>query len=43
VADMLVRVRDNRLFMPGMAIEVIEAAANLWQYTGRLPRRKGRL
>jgi len=37
-----VRVRDNRLFMPGMTFQVIDGGANGLQFTGRLPRRKGR-
>lgn len=38
----IVRVKDNTNFMPGMELEVIAAQKNLWQYTGRAPRRKGR-
>lgn len=38
----IVRVKENTNFMPGMEFEAIEAQKNLWQYTGRPPRRKGR-
>ena len=40
--QLLVRVSDNRNFMAGMEFEAVEGGENLWQYTGRLPRRKGR-
>lgn len=40
----LVRVRDNRNFMAGMKVAVVRAPQNrLWQYTGRLPRSRGRM
>lgn len=38
----LVRVKENVNFMPGMVLEAVSAGANLWQFTGRMPRRKGR-
>jgi hypothetical protein len=38
----LVRVKDNTNFMPGMEFQAVQAGENFWQYTGRLPRRKGR-
>ena len=38
----LVRVTTNENFMPRMEFEAIESRDRLWQYTGRLPRRKGR-
>jgi hypothetical protein len=41
-AQVLVRVRDNKDFMAGMELEAIDAGFNQWQYTGRMPRRKGR-
>lgn len=41
-AQVLVRVRDNKDFMPGMELEAIDAGFNQWQYAGRMPRRKGR-
>lgn len=37
----LVRVRTNENFMPRMELEAVSAGAGLWQYTGRLPRKKG--
>lgn len=40
--QVLVRVHDNRNFMPGMEFEAISSGENAWQYTGRLPRRRGR-
>jgi hypothetical protein len=40
--QVLVRVRDNKEFMAGMELEAIEVGRNQWQYTGRMPRRKGR-
>ena len=40
--ERVVRVRDNRLFMPGMMLTAIDCGQNLFQFTGRLPRRKGR-
>ena len=40
--ERVVRVKDNRLFMPGMALNAIYCGQNLYQFTGRLPRRKGR-
>lgn len=42
--QVLVRVRDNRNFMPGMKVPVVHDSRNSsWQFVGRLPRRKGRL
>lgn len=42
--QVLVRVRDNRNFMPGMKVGVVHDPRNSsWQFVGRLPRRKGRL
>lgn len=41
-AQVLVRISTNENFMPGMTFEAVEGWNNLWQYTGRLPRRKGR-
>ena len=38
----LVRVRSNLGFMPGMEFEGVKIDDGLWQYTGHLPRRKGR-
>ena len=40
--ERVVRVRDNRLFTPGMVLEAINGGTNGLQFTGRLPRRKGR-
>lgn len=41
--QVLVRVRDNRNFMPGMKVPVVHDPRNSsWQFVGRLPRRKGR-
>ncbi len=40
--ERVVRVRDNRLFMPGMSLTVIHCGSGLFQFTGRLPRRKGK-
>lgn len=40
--SVLVRVNTNENFMPRMEFEAIEGGNNLWQYTGRLPRKKGR-
>ena len=40
--ERVVRVKDNRLFMPGMMLNAIDCGQNLYQFTGRLPRRKGR-
>ena len=40
--ESVVRVRDNRLFMPGMVLEAIDGGRDGLQFTGRLPRRKGR-
>jgi hypothetical protein len=38
-----VKVRENTNFMPGMQVEVVyDAAAASWQFTGRLPRSRGR-
>ena len=39
---LLVRVKENLNFMPGMLLEVVNTGPNAWQFTGRLPRRKGR-
>lgn len=39
---LLVRVKDNANFMPGMEIEVIDCGNGLWQFRGRLPRSRGR-
>lgn len=41
-AQFLVRVKTNENFMAGMTMEVISAGDGVWQYVGRLPRRKGR-
>lgn len=41
-AQFLVRVKTNENFMAGMVMEVISAGEGVWQYVGRLPRRKGR-
>jgi hypothetical protein len=41
-AQCLVRVKTNENFMAGMSFEVISAGEGIWQYIGRLPRRKGR-
>lgn len=42
--QVLVRVRDNRNFMPGMKVPVVHDPRNSsWQFVGRLPRRRGRL
>lgn len=41
-AQFLVRVKTNENFMAGMSMEVISAGEGVWQYVGRLPRRKGR-
>jgi len=41
-AKFLVRVKTNENFMAGMVMEVISAGEGVWQYVGRLPRRKGR-
>lgn len=42
--QVLVRVRDNRQFMPGMVVPVVhDLRSSSWQYVGRLPRRKGRM
>lgn len=38
----LVRVRTNENFTPKMELEAVNGGQNLWQFTGRLPRRKGR-
>lgn len=40
--QVLVRVKENTLFMPGMELEAVACGENFWQYTGRLPRRRGR-
>lgn len=40
--QVLVRVTANTNFMPGMEFEAVACGENFWQYTGRLPRRKGR-
>lgn len=40
--ERVVRVKDNRLFMPGMNLTALDCGQNLFQFTGRLPRRKGR-
>jgi hypothetical protein len=40
--ERVVRVRDNRLFMPGMMLTAIHCGNSLFQFTGRLPRRKGK-
>lgn len=40
--QVLVRVTSNENFMPGMEFEAVDGGENLWQYTGRLPRRRGR-
>jgi hypothetical protein len=39
---LLVRVKDNSLFMAGMEIEVADCGNGVWQFRGRLPRRRGR-
>lgn len=39
---LLTRVRDNTNFMPGMLLEIIGGQDNSWQYSGRLPRRRGK-
>lgn len=38
----LVRVKDNALFMPGMTLKAIQVENGLWQYRGRLPRKRGK-
>ena len=40
--ERVVRVRDNRLFMPGMMLTAIHCGNSLYQFMGRLPRRKGK-
>ena len=41
-ARLLVRVRSNEFFMPGMEMEVVPVdGRGCFQYLGRLPRRKG--
>jgi hypothetical protein len=40
--QLLVRVKTNENFMPGMTFEVLSGGQGLWQHVGRLPRRKGR-
>lgn len=39
---LLVRVKDNSLFMVGMAIEVMDCGNGVWQFRGRMPRSRGR-
>lgn len=42
--DQLIRVRDNRLFLPGMLVPVRPLdTPGRWAYAGPLPLRKGRL
>lgn len=41
IPDTLVRVRSNEHFMPGMRMEV-SPSGTMWQYTGRLPKRRGK-
>lgn len=40
--QVLIRVKDNSLFMPWMELEAIESDNNSWQFRGRLPRKKGK-
>lgn len=41
-AKLLVKVKCNALFMPGMEMEVVPVdGRGCFQYMGRLPRRKG--
>lgn len=41
--DVLVIVRDNTNFLPGMSVTIVhDARGNRWQFSGRLPRRKGK-
>lgn len=39
---LLVRVRDNAHFIQGMVIDCTADALGNWQFTGRLPRRRGK-
>ena len=41
-ARTLVRVRSSELFMPRMEFEAMHSTDGMWQFMGRLPRRKGR-
>jgi hypothetical protein len=42
-ALVMVRVRDNKHFMQGMIIDVVhDARSEHWQFSGRLPRRRGK-
>jgi len=40
--SLLVRVKDNRNFMAGMVVEVMDCGNGVWQYRGRMPRSRGR-
>lgn len=42
VETVVVRVRDNSAFMPGMEFEAVGLGDGSFQFTGRLPRSRGR-
>jgi hypothetical protein len=40
-ARVTIRVRDSRMFAPGMTMECASDGGALWEYLGRLPRARG--